>query len=236
MRHGATREEVEKVISVIQEMGYQAQPMPGAQRTAVGLVGNDGRVDASRLEGLPGVHEVIHVSQPYKQVSREWKNEPTIVRLAGGVTFGGSEVVVIAGPCSVETERQIIEAARQVKEAGAVVLRGGAWKPRSSPYSFQGLGKPGLRLLARAREETGLLICTEAMDPESVGPVAEVADIIQIGARNMQNFSLLKAAGRAGKPVLLKRGLSATIEELLLSAEYVLAEGNHDVILCRSEE
>ncbi len=199
---------------------------------AVGLVGNDGSVDASRLEALPGVQDVIHVSKPYKQVSREWKQENTVVRLSGGVTVGGTEVVAIAGPCSVETERQILEAARQVKEGGAVILRGGAWKPRTSPYSFQGLGKPGLRLLARAREETGLLICTEAMDPESVGPVAEVADIIQIGARNMQNFSLLKAAGRAGKPVLLKRGLSATIEELLLSAEYLLAEGNHDVILC----
>ncbi|HWC73678.1 MAG TPA: 3-deoxy-7-phosphoheptulonate synthase [Gemmatimonadales bacterium] len=235
MRHGATPEEVEKVISVIQEMGYQAQPMPGAQRTAVGLVGNDGRVDASRLEGLPGVHEVIHVSQPYKQVSREWKNEATIVRLpggGGGVAFGGNEVVAIAGPCSVENERQIVEAARQVKEAGAVVLRGGAWKPRSSPYSFQGLGKPGLRLLAKAREETGLLICTEAMDETGLGWVAEMADIVQIGARNMQNFSLLKVAGRCGKPVLLKRGISATVQELLLSAEYLLAEGNHDVILC----
>src|SRR5213594_3088284 len=232
MRHGATREEVDKVISVIEEMGYQAQPMPGIQRTAVGLIGNDGRVDASRLEGLPGVHEVIHVSQPYKQVSREWKAEPTVVRLPGGVAFGNTEVVAIAGPCSVESERQIIDAARQVKEAGAVILRGGAWKPRSSPYSFQGLGKPGLRLLAKAREETGLLICTEAMDPEGVGYVAEVADIIQIGARNMQNSTLLKAAGRAKKAVLLKRGMAATIEELLLSAEYVLAEGNHDVILC----
>jgi 3-deoxy-7-phosphoheptulonate synthase len=206
--------------------------MPGAQRTAVGLMGNDGSVDASRLEALPGVQDVIHVSKPYKQVSREWKSENTVVRLPGGVTFGGAEVAAIAGPCSVETEGQILEAARQVKEGGAVILRGGAWKPRTSPYSFQGLGKPGLKLLAKAREETGLLICTEAMDPESVGPVGEVADIIQIGARNMQNFSLLKAAGRAGKPVLLKRGLSATIEELLLSAEYLLAEGNHDVILC----
>ncbi|HEX9610484.1 MAG TPA: 3-deoxy-7-phosphoheptulonate synthase [Gemmatimonadales bacterium] len=232
MRHGATSEEVRKVVSVIEEMGYQARPMPGAQRTAVGLVGNDGRVDASRLEGLPGVQEVIHVSKPYKQVSREWKQEPTVVRLAGGVTVGGTEVAVIAGPCSVETERQIIEAARAVKDAGAVILRGGAWKPRSSPYSFQGLGKPGLKLLAKAREETGLLICTEAMDPDGVGWVAEVADIVQLGARNMQNFSLLKVAGRCGKPVLLKRGISATITELLLSAEYLLAEGNHEVILC----
>ena len=232
MRRGATDAEIQRVVAVIEEMGYKARPMPGAQRTAVGLMGNDGSVDASRLEALPGVQDVIHVSKPYKQVSREWQGENTVVRLPGGVTFGGAEVAAIAGPCSVETEGQILEAARQVKEGGAVILRGGAWKPRTSPYSFQGLGRPGLRLLAKAREETGLLICTEAMDPESVGPVGEVADIIQIGARNMQNFSLLKAAGRAGKPVLLKRGLSATIEELLLSAEYVLAEGNHDVILC----
>jgi len=232
MRHGATEQEIQRVVAVIRDMGYEASPLPGAQRTAVGLVGNDGRVDASRLEGLPGVQEVIQVTKPYKQVSREWKPDPTVVRLAGGVTVGGSDVAVIAGPCSVESERQILEAARQVREAGAVILRGGAWKPRTSPYTFQGLGKPGLKLLAKARDEVGILICTEAMDPEGVGWVAEVADIIQIGARNMQNFSLLKAAGRAGKPVLLKRGMSATIEELLLSAEYLLAEGNHDVILC----
>jgi 3-deoxy-7-phosphoheptulonate synthase len=232
MRHGATTDEVQKVVSVIEEMGYQATSMPGAQRTAVGLVGNDGRVDASRLEGLPGVQEVIHVSKPYKQVSREWRPESTIVKFAGGVTVGGTEVVAIAGPCSLETERQVLESARVVKEAGAVILRGGAWKPRSSPYSFQGLGRPGLKLLAKAREETGLLICTEAMDPDGVGWVSEMADIVQIGARNMQNFSLLKVAGRCGKPILLKRGISATIVELLLSAEYLLAEGNHDVILC----
>ena len=232
MRHGATDAEIQRVVAVIEELGYKAQPMPGAQRTAVGLVGNDGRVDASRLEALPGVQEIIHVSRPYKQVSREWKSENTIVRLPGGVAVGGTEVVAIAGPCSVESEGQILDAARQVREAGAVILRGGAWKPRTSPYAFQGLGRPGLKLLAKARDETGLLICTEAMDAEGVGYVAEVADIIQIGARNMQNFSLLKAAGRAKKPVLLKRGMSATIEELLLSAEYLLAEGNHAVILC----
>jgi 3-deoxy-7-phosphoheptulonate synthase len=233
MRHGASDEEVRRVIAVIEELGYQARPMPGAQRVAVGLVGNDGRVDASRLEGLPGVQEVIHVSKPYKQVSREWKGgEATVVRLPGGVTVGGPEVVTMAGPCSVESERQILDAARLVREAGAVILRGGAFKPRTSPYAFQGLGRPGLKLLAKAREATGLLICTEAMDPESLGWVSEVADIIQLGARNMQNYSLLKAAGRAGKPVLLKRGLAATLTELLLSAEYLLAEGNHDVILC----
>ncbi len=232
MRHGATEEEIQRVVGVIREMGYQARPMPGAQRTAVGLVGNDGRVESSRLESLPGVQEVIHVSKPYKQVSREWKVENTVVRLTGGITLGGPDVVVIAGPCSVESERQILESARHVREAGAVILRGGAFKPRTSPYSFQGLGRPALKLLGKAREETGLLICTEAMDPDGVGWVSEVADIIQIGARNMQNFSLLRAAGRAGKPVLLKRGIAATITELLLSAEYLLAEGNNDVILC----
>src|SRR5690242_5546206 len=232
MRHGATDAEVQRVVAVIQEMGYQAQAMPGAQRTAVGLIGNDGRVDASRLEGLPGVTEVIHVSKPYKQVSREWKSESTVVHFPNGVTVGGTDVVAIAGPCSVENERQIIETAKLGKEAGATILRGGAFKPRSSPYSFQGLGRPALRFLEKARAETGLLVCTEAMDIEGVGWISEMADIVQIGARNMQNYSLLKAAGRCGKPVLLKRGLSATITELLLSAEYILAEGNHDVILC----
>ncbi|HXE58722.1 MAG TPA: 3-deoxy-7-phosphoheptulonate synthase [Gemmatimonadales bacterium] len=232
MRHGCPEEDIQRVVETIQEMGYQARPMPGRQRTAVGLVGNDGRVDASRLAGLPGVQEIIHVTKPYKQVSREWKPESTVVRLPGGLTVGGDEIVVMAGPCSVESERQILTAARQVREAGATILRGGAWKPRTSPYSFQGLGRAGLALLARAREETGLLIVTEALDPESVDYVAEVADIIQIGARNMQNYSLLRKAGRSGKPILLKRGISATITELLLSAEYILAEGNPNVILC----
>jgi len=189
-------------------------------------------VDASRLAALPSVQEIIHVTKPYKQVSREWKPESTVIRLPGGITVGGDDVVVMAGPCSVENERQILAAARAVREAGATVLRAGAFKPRSSPYSFQGLGLAGLVLLAQAREETGLLIVTEAMDPEGMDAVAEVADIIQIGARNMQNYSLLKCAGRAGKPILLKRGLSATIQELLLSAEYILAEGNPNVILC----
>ncbi len=232
MQHGATQAEVRRVVDTIEELGYQARPMPGAQRTAVGLVGNDGRVDASRLAALPGVKEIIHVTQPYKQVSREWKNEPTIVRLPGGLEIGGEAVVVMAGPCSVESEDQILESARLVRDAGASILRGGAFKPRSSPYTFQGLGLEGLKLLAKARDETGLLVVTEAMDSEGVDLVAEYADIIQIGARNMQNFSLLKHAGRAGKPVLLKRGPAATITELLLSAEYLLAEGNHDVILC----
>ncbi|MEE8117301.1 MAG: 3-deoxy-7-phosphoheptulonate synthase [Gemmatimonadales bacterium] len=232
MRHDASPAEVQRVVDTIEDLGYSARPMPGAQRTAVGLVGNDGRVDSSRLAALPGVREIIHVTQPYKQVSREWRPDPTVVRLPGGLAIGDTEVVVIAGPCSVESEEQILDAARKVRDAGASLLRGGAFKPRTSPYSFQGLGEEGLRLLALAREETGLLIVTEAVDPDGVDLVAEYADIIQIGARNMQNASLLKRAGRVGKPVLLKRGLAATISELLLSAEYLLAEGNHDVILC----
>jgi 3-deoxy-7-phosphoheptulonate synthase len=232
MRHGAPEEDIQRVAATIEEMGYQARPMPGKQRTTIGLIGNDGRVDGSRLAALPGVQEIIHVTKPYKQVSREWKAESTVVRLPGGLTVGGDEVVVMAGPCSVESERQLLDAARVVREAGATVLRAGAYKPRSSPYSFQGLGRAGLKLLARAREETGLLIVTEVMDTEEMDFVVEAADIIQIGARNMQNYSLLKRAGRAGKPILLKRGLSATIQELLLSAEYILAAGNPDVILC----
>jgi 3-deoxy-7-phosphoheptulonate synthase len=232
MRHGAPEEDIRRVAATIEEMGYQARPMPGKQRTTVGLVGNDGRVDASRLAALPSVQEVIHVTKPYKQVSREWKPEPTTIRLPGGLTIGGEDVVVMAGPCSVESEQQILAAARAVRESGATILRAGAYKPRSSPYSFQGMGQSGLELLARAREETGLLIVTEAMDAEGMDAVLEVADIVQIGARNMQNYSLLKLAGRIRKPVLLKRGLSATIQELLLSAEYILAEGNPNVILC----
>ena len=232
MRHDATEEEIRGVVTVIEQMGYQARPMPGRQRTTVGVVGNDGRVDGDRLAALAGVYECLHVTPPYKQASREWKQEPTIVRLPGGLTIGGDEVVVMAGPCSVENEAQIIASAHAVRDAGATILRGGAYKPRSSPYSFQGLGLPGLKLLAKAREETGLLIVTEAMDPEGAELVAEHADIIQIGARNMQNFSLLKRVGRVKKPVLLKRGIAATITELLLSAEYLLAEGNDQVILC----
>ncbi|HET7041935.1 MAG TPA: 3-deoxy-7-phosphoheptulonate synthase, partial [Gemmatimonadales bacterium] len=232
MRHDATEEDVRGVVAVIEEMGYQARPMPGRQRTTVGVVGNDGRVDGDRLAALSGVFECLHVTPPYKQASREWKQEPTVVRLPGGLSIGGEDVVVMAGPCSVENEKQILASAHAVRDAGATILRGGAYKPRSSPYSFQGLGLPGLKLLAKAREETGLLIVTEAMDPEGAELVAEHADIIQIGARNMQNYSLLKKAGKLKKPVLLKRGLSATIQEFLLSAEYVLAEGNPDVILC----
>jgi 3-deoxy-7-phosphoheptulonate synthase len=232
MKHGASREEIDRVADTIREMGYDAEPIPGRQRTAVGLVGNDGRVDDGRLLTLPGVLRVIHVSQPYKQVSREWKPDDTTFELANGVRIGGRDIVLIAGPCSVESEEQILRTARRVRAAGATILRGGAFKPRTSPYSFQGLGREGLKLLALARQETGLAVVTEALDAEGVELVAEYGDIIQIGARNMQNYALLREAGRAGKPVLLKRGMSATIKELLLAAEYILLEGESRVILC----
>jgi 3-deoxy-7-phosphoheptulonate synthase len=232
MRHDAEPAEIERVCAVIEEMGYQSRPMPGRQRTTVGLVGNDGRVDGSRLAALPGVAEILHVTKPYKQVSREWREENTLVTIAPGVTFGGNDVQIIAGPCSVESEEQIVASAHAVRAAGATALRGGAFKPRSSPYAFQGLGKKGLELLALARRETGLPVVTEALDEEGAHLVAEYGDCIQIGARNMQNYSLLRAVGRLNKPVLLKRGIAATITELLMSAEYILAEGNGQVILC----
>ncbi len=232
MSHNASDDEIRDVVQVVEEMGYEARPIPGRQRTAVGLVGNDGRVDAGRLEGLPGVLEVISVSHPYKQVSREWKEDDTVVTLPNGTRIGGEEIAIIAGPCAVESEDQILRVAVELSGMGATVLRGGAFKPRTSPYSFQGLGEDGLRLLARAREETGMAVVTEALDPDGVSLVAEYADIVQIGARNMHNFALLRRAGQVGKPVLLKRGMSATIDELLLAAEYILHEGNPNVILC----
>ncbi len=232
MKHNASPDAIEAVVDAIQDMGYGARPMPGGQRTAVGLIGNDGRVDTARLEGMEGVLECIAVTKPYKQVSREWREQDTLIHLDNGTVIGGDAIVLMAGPCAVESEEQILTAARQVKDAGATVLRGGAFKPRTSPYSFQGLGEEGLRLLALAREQTGLAIVTEAVDPDGVDLVAEYADIIQIGARNMQNYPLLRRAGQSGRPVLLKRGMSATITEFLLAAEYLLAEGNDDVILC----
>ncbi len=232
MKRGATTREVEAVVRVIVEMGYDAQPVSGAQRTVVAIVGNDGRVDGTRIHALPGVAELIHVTPPYKLASREWRPASTIVRIAPGVSFGGAEVPVIAGPCSVESEEQIVDLARAVRAGGASCLRGGAFKPRSSPYSFQGLGKRGLEMLAAARRETGLAIITEAMDEEGADLVAEYGDCVQIGARNMQNYSLLKFVGRLGRPVMLKRGMAATVTDLLLSAEYVLSAGNEQVILC----
>ncbi len=232
MKHNARQEHVDDVVRVIEDMGYEARPIPGRQRVAIGLIGNDGKVDSGRLVALPGVLEVIRVTEPYKQVSREWQEEPTIIELPNGTALGGREVALIAGPCSVENEEQILAVARSIRDAGATLLRGGAFKPRTSPYAFQGLGKRGLELLAKARGETGLAIVTEALDPEGLEMVAEYADVVQIGARNMQNYSLLRAAGRAGKPVLLKRGMSATVRELLLAAEYIVSEGEARVILC----
>ena len=232
MKNNASAEQIHSGVRVVKEMGYDATPIPGGQRTAIGIIGNDGGISSDRLAGLEGVLELIPVTQPYKQVSREWQDENTVVSLPNGTKIGGSDLVLMAGPCSVENEREILDIAHRVKDVGATVLRGGAFTPRSSPYSFQGLGLQGLEFLARAREETGLAVVTEALDPDGVDLVVKYADIVQIGARNMQNYALLRSAGRAGKPVLLKRGMSATIDELLLAAEYILAEGNPDVILC----
>ena len=221
-----------RVVSLIESLGYQAQPIEGSQRPAVAIIGNDGRVDGARFSALPGVEEVVHLSRPYRMVAREWRPEPSVVQLPGGLSVGGDDVLVIAGPCSVESETQIFATARAVRAAGAHALRAGAFKPRTSPYAFQGMGAAGLALLAEVRKETGLLIVTEAMDEEGLEQVAAVADVVQIGARNMQNYALLKRAGRSSKPVLLKRGPSAGLTDWLLSAEYVLSEGNPNVILC----
>ena len=232
MKNSASAEQIHAVVGVVKDMGYDATPIPGGQRTAIGIIGNDGGISSDRLAGLEGVLELIPVTHPYKQVSREWQDEDTVISLPNGTKIGGLDLVLMAGPCSVENEHEILDIAHRVKDVGATVLRGGAFKPRSSPYSFQGLGLQGLEFLARAREETGLAVVTEALDPDGVDLVVQYADIVQIGARNMQNYALLRRAGRAGKPVLLKRGMSATIDELLLAAEYILAEGNPDVILC----
>lgn len=232
MQPNASAADIDKVCDEIVRQGFKPLPMPGAVRTAIGLLGDDAQVDWSYIEGLPGVANVLIVQKPYRQASREWKNESTIVEIAPGVRVGGHDVVVFAGPCSVESEAQILASAHAVRNAGAHALRGGAFKPRSSPYAFQGMGLEGLKLLALARNETGLAIVTEAMDERGADMVAEYADCIQIGARNMQNYSLLRHVGKLGKPVLLKRGMAATINDLLLSAEYVLSEGNPNVILC----
>ena len=231
MRQNASPEEIRGVVTAIEARGFKAHAIPGAQRTAIGITGNRGAVDAPVFESLPGVLEVIPVTHAYKLVSREVKTEDSVV-LIGGVPVGGPGLVVAAGPCAVESYDQMLTVARRVKQAGAHLLRGGAFKPRTSPYSFQGLGEEGLRILAAAREETGLPVVTEALDAEGIDLIERYADCIQIGARNMQNFSLLKRAGKAKKPVLLKRGLAATLEEFLMSAEYVLSEGNYDVVLC----
>ena len=233
MKAQATPEEVQAVCDQIARLGFRAHPLPGAQRTAIGITGNQGQVEAGSLEELSGVAEVIAVSKPYKLVSRDVKEEDTVITFPGtNATVGGRDLAVIAGPCSVETREQTFAAAEQVAKAGAQFFRGGAFKPRTSPYAFQGLGEAALKILAEVRERYGLRIVTEAIDSEALELVDHYADVIQIGARNMQNYSLLRAAGKKRKPVLLKRGLSATLEEFLMAAEYVMSEGNYQVILC----
>ncbi len=231
MRPGATPEQIKAIESRIRSLGFTPHAIPGEHTTAIGITGNPGAIDPGIFEEMPGVAEAIQVTHPWKLVSREVRKQDTLVRV-GGVTIGGPEVVIIAGPCAVESAEQVLLVARAVRAAGAHLLRGGAFKPRTSPYSFQGLGEEGLKILAQVRGETGLPIVTEAVDERSCDLVEQYADMIQVGARNMQNFSLLRRAGRAQKPVLLKRGMSATIEELLMSAEYVASEGNMNVVLC----
>lgn len=232
MNHKAGTKQIEAVTRAVEAMGLTAAPIPGSERTAIGVLGNKGYVDDSTIRDLPGVQEVIHVSKPYKLVSRDFHPKNTVVKV-GTVEVGeGKRPVVVAGPCAVESEEQILKTARAVRKAGADMLRGGAFKPRTGPHTFQGLREEGLKLLEKAGKEVGLPIVTEVMSPDNVGLVAEHADLLQVGARNMQNFDLLRELGKIQKPVLLKRGMSATLEEFLAAAEYILAEGNHGVILC----
>jgi 3-deoxy-7-phosphoheptulonate synthase len=233
MKAQATPEEIQAVCEHIEQMGFRPHPLPGAQRTAIGITGNQGELDRGNLESLSGVAEVIRVSKAYKLASRDVKEEDTVIRFAGcDAVIGGRDLAVIAGPCSIESREQAFAIAEQVAASGARFFRGGAFKPRTSPYAFQGLGLDALRIMAEIREKLGLRIVTEALDAETLDLVAEWADVVQIGARNMQNFSLLRKAGRLRKPVLVKRGMSATLEELLMAAEYVMSEGNYEVILC----
>jgi 3-deoxy-7-phosphoheptulonate synthase len=232
MKSHATGEEIAVVCRKIESLGYKAHPIPGSTRTAIGITGNQAPIEPASIESLPGVGECVPVSKPYKLVGRELKEETTIIDLGDGVRIGGKELAIIAGPCAVETREQARAIAAKVAGAGARLYRGGAYKPRTSPYSFQGLAEEGLKILAEIRDEFGLKIVTEAIDVESVDLVEKYSDVIQIGARNMQNFSLLKRAGRSHRPVLLKRGISATLDELLMAAEYILSEGNYKVVLC----
>ncbi|HVU49002.1 MAG TPA: 3-deoxy-7-phosphoheptulonate synthase [Terracidiphilus sp.] len=233
MKAQATPEQIQAVCEHIEQLGFRPHPLPGAQRTAIGITGNQGEVDRGNLEALPGVAEVIRVSKAYKLASRDVKQEDTVIRFAGtDAAIGGRDLAVVAGPCSIESRDQALAIAEQVAAAGAQFFRGGAYKPRTSPYAFQGMGIEALKIMAEIRDRYGLRIITEALDSETLDLVAEWADVIQIGARNMQNFSLLKKAGRLRKPVLVKRGLSATLEEFLMAAEYVMSEGNYEVILC----
>jgi 3-deoxy-7-phosphoheptulonate synthase len=233
MKAGATPEEISGVIADIERLGYRTHPIHGVEKTIVAAIGDErGKVQLQSLESAAGVEAVVPILKPFKLASRQVRPGDTIVELADGVTIGGDKLAVMAGPCSVESEDQIFAAADAVKQAGAHVLRGGAFKPRTSPYSFQGLGREGLELLARARERTGLPVITEVLDPHDVDVVAEYADVLQVGARNVQNFALLKRLGKIQRPVLLKRGMMTTLEELLMAAEYILSEGNSRVVLC----
>lgn len=231
MSQQATPEQMERVVGAIEAMGFKANQIPGVLRTAIGITGNPGPLDPRMFEAMPGVQEAIPVSKPFKLVSRDWQEADTIVDV-GGVKVGGGHLGIMAGPCGVESLEQAMTTARQVKAAGANIFRGGAFKPRTSPYSFQGLGEEGLKILKAVREETGLPIVTEAIDAQNLEMVEQYADMIQIGARNMQAYTLLKRAGRSKLPVLLKRGMSATLDELLLAAEYIMSEGNPNVVLC----
>jgi len=232
MNHNATQADIDAIVKTVKDMGFRAEPIPGSERTAIGVLGNRGYVDDTKILEMPGVQRVIHVSKPYKLVSRDFHPEATVVDVAGVKVGQGCRPVVVGGPCAVESEEQIVKTALFVKKCGGSMLRGGAFKPRTGPHTFQGMGEEGLKLLAIAGKASGLPIVTEVMSPDNVGLVAEYADLLQIGARNMQNFDLLREVGRIRKPVLLKRGMSATIEEFLAAAEYILAEGNENVILC----
>ncbi len=231
MKPDALASDVDKVLEVIETLGFRGHTLPGENRTAIGVTGNKGSIDPAHFENLPGVADAIRVTKPYKLISKELRPEKSVITV-GNATIGGSELAIIAGPCALENHDQVFAAAEAVAASGARFFRGGAFKPRTSPYAFQGLGVDGLKMLAEVRDQFGLNIVTEAMDEHGVDAVAQYGDCIQIGARNMQNFSLLRYAGQTKKPVLLKRGLSATLDELLLAAEYIMSEGNYDVILC----
>ena len=231
MKADATDGQIQAVVRVIEELGYRAHPMPGTSRTAIGITGNQGAVDPSHFEILPGVSEAVRVSKPYKLVTLDIRSEKTVVKV-GDATIGGEELAIIAGPCAVESRAQAFTVAEAVRRSGAKFFRGGAFKPRTSPYAFQGLGEEGLKILEEIRETYGLKIVTEALDEAGVDLVERYADVIQIGARSMQNFTLLRRAGKSRLPVLLKRGLSATLDEWLLAAEYIMSEGNYQIVLC----
>lgn len=231
MNKNATTEQIDSVINAIKEYGYTPRPIPGGERVSIGILNNKGPIDGSIFMVMPGVKEAIPVTRPYKLVGREFQPEDTIIHV-GDVSIGNGHLTLIAGPCAIESETQALIIAEEVSRAGAHIFRGGAFKPRTSPYSFQGLGKEGLKILAKVRAVTGMPVITEVLDYENFGLVEEYADIVQIGTRNMQNFSLLRRAGLSTKPILLKRGMAATIDEWLMAAEYILAEGNSQVILC----